>query len=37
VVAWDFAFKLDDAVARSESIRWNGCSNELDAAYAADG
>jgi indolepyruvate decarboxylase len=36
-VAGDFAFKLDDAVARSESIRWIGCSNELDAAYAADG
>ena len=26
-----------DAVARSEAIRWIGCSNELDAAYAADG
>ena len=36
-VAGDFAFKLDDAVARSEAIRWIGCSNELDAAYAADG
>ena len=36
-VAGDFAFKLDDALARSESIRWIGCSNELDAAYAADG
>ena len=36
-VAGDFAFKLDDAVARSERIRWIGCSNELDAAYAADG
>src|SRR6202007_714047 len=32
----DFAFKLCDAVARSEAIRWIGCSNELDAAYAAD-
>src|SRR3954466_1594232 len=36
-VAGDFAFKLCDAVARSESVRWIGCSNELDAAYAADG
>src|SRR5881296_1348468 len=36
-VAGDFAFKLCDAVARSEAIRWVGCSNELDAAYAADG
>ena len=36
-VAGDFAFKLNDAVARSKSVRWIGCSNELDAAYAADG
>jgi len=36
-VAGDFAFKLCDAVARSQAIRWIGCSNELDAAYAADG
>src|SRR6202040_3357110 len=36
-VPGDFAFQLNDAVARSERIRWIGCSNELDAAYAADG
>src|SRR6202049_1023996 len=36
-VAGDFAFKLCDAVARSEAIRWVGCSNELDASTAADG
>ena len=36
-VPGDFAFKLCDAVARSEAVRWMGCSNELDAAYAADG
>ena len=36
-VAGDFASKLNDAVARCEAIRWIGCSNELDAAYAADG
>src|ERR1700724_295636 len=34
-VAGDFAFQVDDAVARSEGIRWIGCSHELDAAYAA--
>jgi Thiamine pyrophosphate enzyme, N-terminal TPP binding domain/Aldehyde dehydrogenase family len=27
-VAGNFAFKLDDAVVRSEKIRWIGCSNE---------
>src|SRR4051794_15646419 len=36
-VPGDFAFKLCDAVARSEAVRWIGCSNELDASYAADG
>src|SRR5205085_4516390 len=36
-VPGDFAFKLCDGVAGSEAIRWIGCSNELDAAYAADG
>jgi indolepyruvate decarboxylase len=36
-VAGDFAFKLDAAIARSDAIRWIGCSNELNAAYAADG
>jgi indolepyruvate decarboxylase len=36
-VAGDFAFKLCDAVARSEAVRWIGCSNELNAAYAAAG
>src|SRR6202012_4139596 len=36
-VAGDFAFKLCDAVAGSRTIRWIGCSNELKAAYAADG
>src|SRR5205809_6997288 len=36
-VPGDFAFTLCDAVVRSEAMRWTGCSNELDAAYAADG
>ena len=33
-VAGDFAFKLDDAVVRSEVIRWIGCSNELEIGRA---
>lgn len=33
----DFAFPLDDATASSTAVRWRGCSNELNAAYAADG
>jgi indolepyruvate decarboxylase len=36
-VAGDFAFRLNDAVVRNKSVKWIGCSNELDAAYAADG
>src|ERR1700730_9141476 len=36
-VPGDFAFKLCDAVVNSKTVRWIGCSNELDAAYAADG
>ena len=36
-VAGDYAFRLCDAVVRNESVKWIGCSNELDAAYAADG
>src|ERR1700680_3330835 len=36
-VPGDFAFPLCDAVVRNETIQWIGCSNELDAAYAADG
>lgn len=33
----DFAFPLDDAIVSSNAIQWRGCSNELNAAYAADG
>ncbi len=36
-VPGDYAFPVCDAVDRSPSIRWVGCSNELDASYAADG
>jgi indolepyruvate decarboxylase len=33
----DFAFPFDDAIASNKSIKWLGCANELNAAYAADG
>ena len=36
-VAGDYAFPLCDAVDRSEDVKWIGCSNELNASYAADG
>src|ERR1700722_20687230 len=36
-VPGDYAFPVNDAVERSERIRWIGCSNELNASYAADG
>ncbi len=36
-VPGDYAFPMCDAVVRSKSVKWIGCSNELDAAYAADG
>jgi len=36
-VAGDYVFRLCDAVVQSKSVKWIGCSNELDAAYAADG
>src|ERR1700681_2044714 len=36
-VPGDFAFRLCDAVVRSKTVRWIGCSTELAAAYAADG
>src|ERR1700680_2596103 len=36
-VPGDFSFPLCDAVVRNEKVRWIGCSNELGAAYAADG
>ena len=36
-VPGDYAFPLDNAIASNESIQWLGCSNELNAAYAADG
>jgi indolepyruvate decarboxylase len=36
-VPGDYAFPVCDAVERNPSIKWIGCSNELNAAYAADG
>src|SRR5271167_724948 len=36
-VPGDYAFPVCDAVERSPNIRWIGCSNELNASYAADG
>jgi indolepyruvate decarboxylase len=36
-VAGDYAFPICDAVERSSSVKWIGCSNELNASYAADG
>ena len=36
-VPGDYAFPVCDAVDRNEKIKWIGCSNELNASYAADG
>ncbi len=36
-VPGDYAFPVCDAVERNAKIRWVGCSNELNASYAADG
>jgi indolepyruvate decarboxylase len=36
-VPGDYAFPVCDAVDRNADIRWVGCSNELNASYAADG
>jgi indolepyruvate decarboxylase len=36
-VPGDYAFPVCDAVDRNTTIRWVGCSNELNASYAADG
>src|ERR1700749_3624524 len=36
-VAGDYLFPICDAVDSSTRVKWIGCSNELNAAYAADG
>jgi Thiamine pyrophosphate enzyme, N-terminal TPP binding domain len=35
--AGDYAFPVNDAIVENPAISWIGCSNELNAAYAADG
>lgn len=36
-VPGDYAFPINDAICRDRELRWIGCANELNAAYAADG
>ena len=36
-VAGDYAFPICNAVDGSAKVKWIGCSNELNASYAADG
>jgi hypothetical protein len=36
-VPGDYAFAINDAICNDPRIRWVGCCNELNAAYAADG
>ena len=36
-VPGDFSFPLNDAICNDPELRWVGCCNELNAAYAADG
>jgi indolepyruvate decarboxylase len=36
-VPGDFSFPINDAVEAETGMRWIGCANELNAAYAADG
>jgi indolepyruvate decarboxylase len=36
-VAGDYSFSIDDALVNHPDIRYIGCCNELNAAYAADG
>jgi len=33
----DYAFPFNNAIASHETVQWVGCSNELNASYAADG
>src|SRR5260221_1728804 len=36
-VLGDYAFPINDAISEDQHLRWIGSSNELNAAYAADG
>jgi indolepyruvate decarboxylase len=36
-VPGDYAFPINNAICDDKELRWVGCCNELNAAYAADG
>jgi indolepyruvate decarboxylase len=36
-VPGDYSFAISDAICGDRNMRWIGCCNELNAAYAADG
>ena len=36
-VAGDYLFPMCNAIESSQKVKWIGCANELNAAYAADG
>jgi indolepyruvate decarboxylase len=36
-VPGDYSFPVNDAICNDPNMRWIGCCNELNAAYAADG
>jgi indolepyruvate decarboxylase len=36
-VPGDYSFAINDAICEDSKVRWVGCCNELNAAYAADG
>jgi len=36
-VPGDYSFGINDAICNDPGVRWVGCCNELNAAYAADG
>ena len=36
-VPGDYAFPINNAICDDKELRWIGCCNELNAAYAADG
>src|SRR5271169_5069740 len=36
-VAGDYLFPMCNAIESSQKIKWIGCANEVNAAYAADG
>ncbi len=36
-VPGDYAFPVNEAICNDPEMRWIGCTNELNAAYAADG